>query len=334
MASYAGPVNPNISVIGQMISKNTDDMATGNSGKTTINLGETEIQCDAYLNPYAKGVFIFSIDVSSGLSTEEAYINIFKGLPDGVGIKAGKYRVGFGKINPAHPHTLPFIEAPRVLAAMLPGDDGFNETGAGVSYLFPFPGSWASTLSADVLNGSSFHPGEAQAAGGWAGRWSNSVLINDVTPLEIGMSAAQGTNSVLWGTKMTVYGADIKTKILLSVLTKLTLQGEYFYNSSDAVANLTNGAYDHAARSGFYAFGDIQFWERCNGGAIYDQYNPPENKALTNRAVKGFIGYALLEETTLLRLTYEEFIPEGSAVIHTWMFQLLFSMGPHKAHQY
>ena len=46
-------------------------------------MGETEIQCDTYLNPYAKGVFVFSIDTSSGasvFSVEEAYMTIFKGL--------------------------------------------------------------------------------------------------------------------------------------------------------------------------------------------------------------------------------------------------------------
>jgi len=261
-------------------------------------------------------------------------MTIFKGLGDGLGMKAGKYRVGFGKINPAHPHTLPFIESPHVLAAMLPGDDGFNETGAQLSYLLPFPGSWASTLSADVINGSSFHPNETKAAAGWVGRWSNSVLINDITPLEIGLSATQGTNNVLWGTKTSVYGADIKTKIPLSAVTKLTLQGEYFANDSDIIVDSTTGNFNSASRRGFYAFADMQFWQRWNGGALYEQYNPAENKDLTNKSIKGFLGYALLEETTLFRLTYEEFIPEGSAVVHTWMFQVLFSMGPHKAHQY
>jgi hypothetical protein len=321
--SYAGPVNPNISVIGQIIGQNTDDAATGSAGKTSINMGETEIQCDAYLNPYAKGVFVFSVDTSSGasaFSVEEAYMTIFKGLPDGMGIRLGKYRVIF--------------EAPRVLTSMLPGDDGYNETAAQVSYLLPMPGSWASVLSADITNGSSFHPTEAQSASGWVARWSNSFLIDDVTPLEIGMSATQGTNSVLWGTKTTVTGADFKTKIPLSVLTKLTLQGEYYKNQSDVVNNPLTGSYDNDTRSGFYAFGDVSFWERWNGGLIYDQYNPEDNKDLTNKAIKGFLGYSLLEETTLLRLTYENFIPQGADVNHTVMLQVLFSMGPHKAHQY
>ncbi len=131
-------------------------------------------------------------------------------------------------------------------------------------------------------------------------------------------------------------GADIKTKIPFSsaALTVLTLQGEYFANNSDIVIDTTTGSFNRAARSGFYAFADLKFWQRCNGGVLYEQYNPAENKNLTNRTVKGFVGYALLEETTLFRLTYEEFIPEGSPVVHTCMFQVLFSMGPHKAHQY
>jgi len=338
--SYAGPVNPNISVIGQIVGENTDDATTGNAGKTTLNLGETEVQFDTYLNPYAKGMFVFSIDTSSGsanVSVEEAYMTIFKGLPEGMGIRLGKYRVVFGKLNPVHPHALPFIVAPRVLASMLPGDDGYNETAAQVSYLFPLPGSWASVLSADITNGSSFHPDEAGSATGWVGRWSNSFLINDVTPLEIGMSATQGTNSVLWGTKTTVYGADFKTKIPLAVTTKLTLQGEYYNNQSDVLVNpgsVTNGAYAHEGRAGFYAFGDMAFWERWNAGLIYDQYNPVENAGFINKAIKGFINYSLLEETTLFRLTYENFMPQGQAANHTVMLQVLFSMGPHKAHQY
>lgn len=338
--SYAGPVNPNISVIGQIVGENTDDATTGNAGKTTLGMGETKIQCDTYLNPYAKGVFVFSIDSSSGttnISVEEAYMTIFKGLPDGIGVRLGKWRAIFGKINPVHPHALPFIVAPRVLTSMLPmpaGDDGYNETAAQVSYLLPLPGSWASVLSFDYNDGSAFHPDETQSASGWLGRWSNSFLINDVTPLEIGMSATQGTNSVQWGTKTTVYGADFKTKIPLAVTTKLTLQGEYYNNQSDLVSNTATGASSHEGRSGFYAFGDMAFWERWNGGLIYDQFNPVENPGFINKAIKAFLNFSLLEETTLFRLTYENYVPQAAPVDHTVMLQVLFSMGPHKAHQY
>jgi hypothetical protein len=330
---YAGVTNPDISVIGQIISNNTNDTTSEDANTATLNLGESEIVFDAYLNPYAKGFFVFSVG-NDGLETEEAYCTIFRGLPGSLVLKGGKYRVGFGKLNPVHPHAYPFIEAPRVIAAILPGEDGFNEAGVQASIMLPSAGSWASQLSADVLNGNSFHPDEPKSVSAWIGRWSNSLLINDTVPVEIGVSATQGTNNTVWKTKTGVYGADIKTKIPFSNLTNLTIQGEYFNNDSDVIVDSTTGNFTAEKRQGFYAFADLKFRQRWNGGIIYDQYQPLENKNITNRAVKCFLGYSLLEETTLFRLAYEQFMPEGSSVVTTWTFQVLFSMGPHKAHQF
>jgi hypothetical protein len=58
------------------------------------------------------------------------------------------------------------------------------------------------------------------------------------------------------------------------------------------------------------------------------------DKNLRDSAVKYFVGYSLLEETTLFRLAYEQFMPEGSDVVNTVTFQVVFSIGPHKAHQF
>lgn len=326
----AGVVNPDISVIGQILYKYHDDKTAPDSRKPTLDLGETELVFDSYLNPYAKGTFVFTVG-EAGLGTEEAYIDVIKGIPDGLALRGGKYRLGFGKLNPVHPHVYPFIDAPRVMGAMLPGEDGFNDIGTRASYFLPL--SWASDITADVIKGAAFHPDEANAAAGWVAHWNNSLLLNDTLPLDIGVSATQGTNNVQWRTKTAVYGADIKTKIPFSSLTSLTLQGECFYNSS-VVVDTTTGDTSHMGRQGFYAFADLKFKQRYNAGIIYDQYNPLENKNLTNRAIKGFVGYSLLEETTLLRLTYERFKPGNSPAVHTVMFQVLFSMGPHKAHQF
>jgi hypothetical protein len=330
-AARAGAVNPDISVIGQVIYKYHDDRSAGGARKPTLDLGETEIVFDSYLNPYAKGTFVFTAG-QDGLGTEEAYLDVIKGLPDGLALRGGKYRLGFGKLNPAHPHTYPFIEAPRVMGAMLPGEDGLNDIGTRASYFLPVP--WASELSADVIKGAAFHPDETAPAAGWLSHWNNSLLLGDATPLDVGVSAAQGTNNVQWATKTTVYGADIKTKIPFSSLTNLTLQGEYFCNNSGVVVDTTTGETSHMGRQGFYAFADLRFRQRWNAGLIYDQYNPVGNSSLTNRSVKAFAGFSLLEETTLLRLTYERFKPENSTAVHTVMFQVLFSMGPHKAHQF
>lgn len=331
---FAEPLNPDISVIGQFYSKYTNDTQDVNHDKTTMNMGETELVCESNLNPYAKGTFVFSISNDEGFQTEEAYITIFNGLPDGLALKAGKYRIGFGKLNPEHPHAYPFMEAPRVMSAMLPGEESFNDTAAQASYMLPFTDKVASVVSFDVLNGSSFHPEEDKYSSAWVARWSNSFLIKDITPFEIGFSFTQGVNNVEWDKKTTVFGADAKTKLKLSKTSTLTLQGEYFYNDSDILVSESTGESINSKRSGFYTFANFAFLQRWNAGIIYDQYQNPEDKELTDRTAKVFAGYSLLEETTVLRLAYEKFTPQDGEISDTVSFQLVFMMGPHKAHKF
>lgn len=333
-AVFAGVVNPDISVIGQVLYGQTNDKSDVNKNKATMGLGETEIQMDSTLNPYARGTFVFTID-EAGLGIEEAYMTVFNGLPPGLGIKAGKYRLGFGKLNPSHPHTYPFVSAPRVIAQFLPGDGGFNDVATQVSYLFPtdaLVGGWASNLSVDLLNGSSFHTSEAESAMGALVHWSNSFLVNDITPIDIGVSATQGTNNVKWNTQSNVYGADIKTKIPVSVQGKLTLQSEFFSNDTTNVTDNNAGTTVKDQRTGSYFVVDYKVNTRFDYGAIYDQYQELNNKSFTDRAIKYFVGFGLLEESTLFRLTYEQFYPVNAPVVATVGLQLLYMMGPHKAH--
>ncbi len=180
----AGVANPDISVIGQLLYKYHDDRTAEGARRPTLDLGETELVFDASLNPYAKGTFVFTAG-EDGAGVEEAYLDVIKGLPDGLALRGGKYRQGFGKLNPVHPHAYPFIEAPRVLAAMLPGEDGFNDVGTRVSYFLPV--GWASELSADFLKGGAFHPDETKPAAGGAAHWNNSLVLGETVPLGIGL---------------------------------------------------------------------------------------------------------------------------------------------------
>ncbi len=55
----------------------------------------------APLNPYARGYFTLSL-ADGQTEVEEAYFSLLRGLPGDIQIKGSKYRVGFGKLNPAH----------------------------------------------------------------------------------------------------------------------------------------------------------------------------------------------------------------------------------------
>ena len=329
----AGVVNPDISALGQVKGGITDDATSPNKNQPTLNSGEVEVVLDAYLNPYMKGWFTLS-GSEDGIAVEEAYTSAVKGLPWGLGLKAGKYRLGFGKTNPTHPHALPFIDPPRSVTSLLPGgEDGFNETGVQVSDLLSTPGDWASTVSADVLEGKQFHPEDKRTRLGWLGRWANDFLIGDANALETGLSGATGIDSVGPNTRTYLLGADVKAKFYLPGSSQLTLQSEGIFRQGH-VADTAAKTYSSEHRWGGYAFVDYRYHTQYNGGLLYEQWQRAGATSMMDRDIKVFAGYAVLEESTLLRIAYEHLMPDGGKAVNSVSAQLLFSMGPHKAHQF
>lgn len=322
----AGVANPDISALGQVLGGWTDDPASSDYEDPALALGEAEIVLDAYLNPFLKGWFTLS-GGPEGIGIEEAYASVVKGLPWGLALKAGKYRLPFGKINPTHPHALPFIAPPRSVQSLLFGEEGFNETAVEASSLLPTPGDWASVAYVDVIQGQSFHDGQEGTRLGYLGRWANDFLLGQRGALETGLSGATGIDSLGPDTRTWLAGADLKAKFYLQGASQLTLQAEGIYKRSHP-----EGAVEE--RTGFYAFGDYRWHTQWNGGALYEQWRREGDTDRIDRAVRAFLGYAVLEESTLLRLAYERVLPDGGKAFDTVTLQLLFSMGPHKAHQF
>jgi hypothetical protein len=338
-AARAGVTNPNISVIGIMRLFTTNDSTDINHDRAQFSLDETEIQADAALNPFANGTFVFAI-ADGGIEVEEGYFYITHGLPRGLGFKAGKYRVGFGKLNPMHDHAYPFIERFRVLAAYLPGDESYNEIGGQVSYRIPFPGDVSSILSMDVLQGNSLHPDEPDSRPAWLGRWSNFFLVKDPSALELGVDVSQGTNNVAAKTMTTLYGADAKLKWWFNARDFLMLQAEVLGMDREdpTVDDQGNVTVNHMKPFGGYIFGDYTFRKLYNAGLKYERFQRPEQDANGDKpwdaSVGAWTGLSLLEETTLFRLNWDRFLPKDAQAYNTFTLQALWSMGPHKAHQF
>jgi hypothetical protein len=333
--SFGGVTNPDISAIGQVIGKYTDDSTSLSPKKPTLELGEVELNLDASLNPYVKGAFVFSLGTKS-IEIEEAYASVIRGLPLNLGLKAGKYRLGFGRLNPSHPHAYPFISTPRVmdpgLAGLLPGEESFNDVAMEVSTLVPVVGSWALLACGDLLQGDSFHPDTMTANFGWLARIDNSFVVADVAPSAVGLSLTQGTNDPAQRTRTMVAGADVKTKIALSPTISAMAQAELVYKHADHRDSVGSAITTMEDRAGFYAFANFLFHAHYNAGILYEQYRSPNDASKTDRGIKPFVGFAVLEESTILRLAYEYFTPHAGAASSTVELQLLFSMGPHKAH--
>jgi hypothetical protein len=198
------------------------------------------------------------------------------------------------------------------------------------STLIPVAGSYALSVSGDLLQGDSFHPDTVTANFGGLARIVNSFVIADAAPSEIGLSLTQGTNDPKHGTKSLVAGADVKTKIIISPTVNAMVQAELIYKNADHKDSLNITTTEN--RMGFYAFTDFRFQGHYNAGILYEQYQSPNNAAQTDRGIKPFVGFAVLEESTIVRLAYEYFMPQAGKASSTVELQFLFSMGPHKAH--
>ena len=80
-------------------------------------LNETEVSFQSVVDPYIRADFFvsFSRDPDThkyGVEVEEGYLTTLS-LPAKLQLKVGKFREAVGKINPLHPHALPFIDMPN-----------------------------------------------------------------------------------------------------------------------------------------------------------------------------------------------------------------------------
>ena len=361
-SARAGVTNPDISVIGQPFIGWTDSTGASASKRPVFDVGETEFVFDAALNPYARGYFTVSL-VESSISLEEGYFSLLRGLPGDIQVKGGKYRVGFGKLNPAHPHTYPFANRFGVLAAYLPGDDSYNETGLDLSYRLPLPGSLSVTAYGDVLQGDSFRiareasgaPNDplATAAGdradepraAWLGRLAAFAGVGDRSGIELGLSATQGTNNVAAAARTLVVGGDVKAKLWTSENAYLLLQGEYLHlDRDDAGWDQATASYTRTGNTadGGYAFADFNWKQRYDAGASFEHYEDPNAASQNVNSYGAFAGLALMEETTVFRLDWRSIhrtgvVPAASTALDAVQqvtLRVIFSMGPHKAHQF
>jgi hypothetical protein len=169
--------------------------------------------------------------------------------------------------------------------------------------------------------------------------------IGDRSGIEFGFSATQGTNNVAAATRTLVLGGDVKAKLWTSANAYLLLQGEYLHlDRDDAGWDSTATAYTNTrnTNSGGYAFADFNWKQRYDAGASFEHYQDPNASSHDVNSYGAFAGLALMEETTVFRLDWRHttrsgVVPATSTAldaVNELTLRVIFSMGPHKAHQF
>jgi len=109
--------------------------------KRGFNARNIELALDGAVDPYFEGFanIVFKLDSQNQTSVEveEAFAQTTS-MPLGLQVKAGQFFAPFGRINPTHPHTWDFVDAPLVHGRLL-GADGLRGAGTQVAWVLPTP---------------------------------------------------------------------------------------------------------------------------------------------------------------------------------------------------
>ena len=352
-------VNPDISVIPRFRIDTNDGekLAQGKRefSRPDFQFEELEMAIQAYLNPFARGDVILTLpgpDLEAGkLGIEELYATVLRGLPLDLNIRLGKYRAEFGKLNMMHPHAWSFITQPLSQERFL-GEEGLNDLGISASVLLP-TGDVYTKLTLDLLRGSAI--GEAtgiedtsgaKPTYATSGRLMGFFPLGEFSDLESGVSFYTGIHDPYHRDRFWYWNLDVKYKYKPDMYTSLVLQGEFLLNSrtawQDRALNPFLDANGNPERrsittSGMYFFADYQFFKTYSVGARFDWSQSPYSRDDKARAIAIFLGYYPVEETLGLRLQYQHTtteLPGGSTSVNAIGLQILFSLGPHKAHPF
>src|SRR2546430_5010492 len=195
-----------------------------------FNARNIELAFDGAVDPYFEGFanIVFKLDNDNGteVEVEEAFMQTTN-LPFNLQLKGGQFFAAFGRINPTHPHTWDFADAPLVHGRLL-GPDGLRGVGAQLSWTLPVP--WYSQLILGVQNGrggtgfSFRNPGEDGIFFGrrttdrelrglqdlvWIPRWENSIDLSPTQVVLAGVSGAFGSNETGANARTQIYGGDL-----------------------------------------------------------------------------------------------------------------------------
>src|SRR6476659_1637590 len=272
--------NPDIGVIGDF---QVSYIIKGNKYFNAY-LNETELSLQATVDPYARADFFLSfgrdpVTGKYGASVEEGYLTTLS-LPARLQLKVGKFREAVGRINPVHPHALPFIGLPAAYVNYF-GEEGLNDEGASLSWLAPFKSFYQEIIfqaTAGASESPSFYRGDNNHFI-YLGHIKNFFTLNDNTTLELGLSGITGPNDSSKNTNIAAVDLTYKWKpVQMNTYKSFTWQSEFFYSNAKYLSGKAHNSF------GLYSFIEDQVARRWFLTARYDYPQGPYNKNILEQA--------------------------------------------------
>lgn len=320
--------NPDIGVIGDFQSSYIS------RGKRNFDayLNESEISLQSVVDPYIRADFFLSFgrDAATGkygVEVEEGYLTTLS-LPAKLQLKLGKFREAVGRINPVHPHALPFIDLPNAYVNYF--GEGLNDEGASLSWLVPNK-AFYQELTFQATSGLSESPTFTRSEGNrfnYLAHLKNFFTLSDNATLELGVTGISGPNSFQRVTNMAAGDLTYKWKPLaMNTYKSLTWQSEfYFSHANDSLSGSMNSF-------GLYSFVEDQLSRRWFLTGRYDYAQKPYDKRIKEQAYSLTAGWLATEFS---KIEFEAKTADentGPRYYQGWI-RWIFVIGAHGAHQY
>jgi len=329
--------NPDFSVVGdfQWFGHN-DGSRPDELDRVHFASPQLEFVVGGYLNPYSRADVTIGWHEGESAEIEEAYATFMRGLPLGTNLRVGQYLLEFGRLNPIHPHAYPFIARPLPHLEFF-GEEGLRDLAIRGAWLLPTGSAYTEVMFAavqgDLLAGHHHeedHDAEVEPSFpvGYFGRLTSSLAVSENAELALGVSGLTAIHDADENLRAWTGGADLKYRWQPSRNRAFTLEGELLVNRRQVMSG------GEISTFGAYAFVDYRFRQRYSVGLIGEYTEGALDPDETVSRAGLFLGFAPVEETSLVRLVGRWTEPEGQSGFWSVIAQLVFSLGPHQAHAF
>jgi hypothetical protein len=338
-------LNPEISVTGDIVG---GLLSPGEGGtRSTALPREFELSFQAALDPYAGTKIFLSkeeelpiagleevLEANAGpggeeapggdIELEEGYL-YWVGLPGSLGLKAGKFRQELGLYNRWHTHALLEIERPLATAAFF-GDDGLIQSGVSLSlpHLQTGSGTHTVTLEATRADNKLFDGGTNLS---YLGRLQSFLDLSPSTYVQVGVNGVTGRNDDV-DLDAQALGVDVALRWAppsRSRYRELTVRGEWYWARRDIGPERESG-------NGGYAQASYRWDQRWITGFRADILDGFGDAPTAFQLVPSISWWQ--SEWVRLRLQYNFLKRAGLDPDHTFLFQTVWAIGPHKHETY
>jgi len=288
-----------------------------------FNFNYAEVAMYSAVDPFFDAFAIFHM-TSDEFEIDEAYVST-RDLPNGLKVKAGKFKSAFGRYNEKHQHVWEFSEQPLVYSGFF-GPEGLSDPGVQVQ--------WVAPTDTYLMLGFEAMQGENEQSFGYQKGNSlyntyakTSVDVTEDTSVLAGVSYIHGKN--LEG-NTDIYAADLTVQTQLSSYSSLAWQSEYLYRNKEQDIKT-------ARQDGMYSQVVYKYDQNYAGGFRYDtlmKNNLGDNNLDMYTAMIEYKPF----EFSRFRLEYSydksKYYSGQQKDVQQLMLELNIAVGAHGAHSY